>query len=103
MLSERFAAHLARAGIELSPPTPGVYLGSSDIGNVSTRVPAIHPFVAITGEDGSDHTPKFAEAAASPRAREVLIAAASALACTAADVLLSGALREEAWARYRAV
>ncbi|MFF8875491.1 amidohydrolase [Streptomyces massasporeus] len=102
VLSERFAAHLARDGIALSPPAPGVYLGSSDIGNVSTRVPAIHPFVAITGEDGSDHTPEFAEAAASPRAREVLLAAARALACTAADVLLSGELRDEAWARHRA-
>lgn len=66
-------------------------------------MPAIHPFVAITGDDGSDHIPEFAEAAASPRAREVLIASTSALACTAADVLLSGALREEAWARHRAV
>ncbi|MFD8237151.1 amidohydrolase [Streptomyces sp. NPDC059696] len=101
VLSERFAAHLARAGIPLTAPTPGVYLGSSDIGNVSTRVPAIHPFVAIMGEDGSDHTPEFAAAAASPRAREVLVAATEALACTAADVLLSGALREEAWARHR--
>ncbi|MGW5136401.1 amidohydrolase [Streptomyces sp. NPDC004135] len=102
VLSGRFAAHLARAGIPLSPPAPGVYLGSSDIGNVSTRVPAIHPFVAITGEDGSDHTPEFAAAAASPRARAVLVAAAQALACTAADVLLSEELREEAWAGHRA-
>ncbi|MFF7731517.1 amidohydrolase [Streptomyces sp. NPDC007984] len=102
VLSERFAAHLARDGIALSPPAPGVFLGSSDIGNVSTRVPAIHPFVAIMGEHGSDHTPEFAEAAASPRAREVLLAAARALACTAADVLLSGELRDAAWARHRA-
>ncbi|MFF6879781.1 amidohydrolase [Streptomyces sp. NPDC012474] len=103
VLSERFAAHLARAGSASAPPVPGVYLGSSDIGNVSTRVPAIHPFVAIMGEDGSDHTPEFAEAAASPRAREVLLAATDALACTAADVLLCGELREEAWERHRAV
>ncbi|WP_190200711.1 amidohydrolase [Streptomyces djakartensis] len=102
VLSERFAAHLARAGITLSPPAPGVYLGSSDIGNVSTRVPAIHPFVAIMDEDGSDHTPEFAEAAASGRAREVLIAVTEALACTAVDVLRSGELRGEAWARHRA-
>ncbi|MEU9574734.1 amidohydrolase [Streptomyces massasporeus] len=102
VLSERFAAHLARDGIALSPPAPGVYLGSSDIGNVSTRVPAIHPFVAIMDEDGSDHTPEFAEAAASPWAREVLLAAARALARTAADVLLSGELRDAAWARHRA-
>ncbi|MEU6807851.1 amidohydrolase [Streptomyces sp. NPDC046831] len=102
VLSERFAGHLARAGIVLDPPTPGVYLGSSDIGNVSTRLPAIHPFVAIMGRDGSDHTPEFAGAAASARAREVTLAAAEALACTAADVLAEADLRAAAWAGHRA-
>lgn len=101
VLSDRFAGHLSRAGIALAPPVPGVYLGSSDIGNVSTRVPAIHPFVAIMDEDGSDHTPEFAEAAASARAREVLLASTEALACTAADLLLCPELREEAWMRHR--
>ncbi|MFC7892104.1 amidohydrolase [Streptomyces sp. NPDC057381] len=100
VLSDRFAAHLSGAGITLTPPVPGVYLGSSDIGNVSVRVPAVHPFVAIMGEDGSDHTPEFAEAAASERAREVTVAAATALARTAADVLLRPGLRAEAWAAH---
>jgi amidohydrolase len=99
-LSGRFAAHLARVGIELTPPAPGVYLGSSDIGDVSNRVPAIHPFVAIMGSDGSDHTPEFAAAAASDRGREVLLAATEALACTAADVLLDEGLRQRAWADH---
>ncbi|GGL64383.1 amidohydrolase [Streptomyces fumigatiscleroticus] len=102
VLSERFAGHLSRSGITLTPPVPGVYLGSSDIGNVSVRVPAIHPFVAIMGEDGSDHTPEFAEAAASERAREVLLAAAEALACTTADVLLRPDVRDKAWAHHHA-
>lgn len=57
VLSARFARYLAGTGIEMTPPAPGVYLGSSDVGNVSGRVPAIHPFVAIMEEDGSDHTP----------------------------------------------
>jgi amidohydrolase len=96
-LSGRFARHLRRAGIELTPPAPGVYLGSSDIGNVSGRVPAIHPFVAITGPEGSDHTPEFAAAAASARGREVMLAATEALACTALDVLLHPEVREQAW------
>ncbi|MFE6281125.1 amidohydrolase [Streptomyces sp. NPDC057877] len=99
-LSETFAGHLSAAGIELTPPAPGVYLGSSDIGNVSTRVPAIHPFVAIAN-DGSDHTPEFAAAAASPRARDVLVAVTGALACTAADLLLDADLREKAWRLHR--
>ncbi|MFF8905609.1 amidohydrolase [Streptomyces olivaceoviridis] len=98
VLSERFAGHLDRAGIALTAPTPGVYLGSSDIGNVSGRVPAIHPFVAIMGADGSDHTPEFAEAAASQRARGVLTAVVEALACTAVDILRDADLRGRAWA-----
>ncbi|MFD3332218.1 amidohydrolase [Streptomyces sp. NPDC058700] len=102
VLSALFAAHLDRAGIPLSEPTAGVYLGSSDIGNVSTRVPAIHPWVAVMGPDGSDHTPEFAEAAAGPRARQVMTAAAEALACTAVDVLLRPEVSERAWAGLRA-
>lgn len=101
VLSGAFAHHLERAGIALSQPTPGVYLGSSDIGNVSTRVPAIHPFVAIMGSAGSDHTPEFARAAAGPRGRAVMLAAAEALACTAADVLLRTEVRDGAWAAFR--
>ncbi|MEU5770032.1 amidohydrolase [Streptomyces asoensis] len=101
-LSGRFAAHLNRSGITLTPPAPGVYLGSSDIGNVSTRVPAIHPFVAIMDEDGSDHTPEFAAAAASERARPVLRAVTEALARTALDVLHDAELRDAAWTAHRA-
>lgn len=101
VLSDRFAGHLARTGITLTEPTPGVYLGSSDIGDVSTRVPALHPFVAIADSSGSDHTPEFALAAASPRARTVMLSAAEALACTAADVLLDGAVRDSAWDLWR--
>lgn len=100
-LSERFAGHLEHAGITLTPPVPGVYLGSSDIGNVSGRVPAIHPFVAIMDSDGSDHTPEFAEAAASERARRVLLAVVEALALTGLDVLRDAGLRDRAWEDLR--
>jgi amidohydrolase len=100
VVSGRFAGHLARTGIELTPPEPGVYLGSSDIGNVSGRVPTIHPFVAITDPDGSDHTPEFATAAASDRGRRVMLAAAEALACTAVELLLREDLREQAWREH---
>ncbi|MFF2307221.1 amidohydrolase [Streptomyces sp. NPDC058128] len=102
VLSGLFAGHLGRAGIRLSEPEPGVYLGSSDFGNVSTLVPGIHPWVAIMGTEGSGHTYEFAEAAAGPRARRVMTAAAEALACTAIDVLLRSDVRDRAWARLRA-
>ncbi|WP_030722639.1 amidohydrolase [Streptomyces sp. NRRL F-2580] len=101
VLSDRFGLHLARSGIRLTQPVGGVFLGSSDIGDVSSRVPAIHPFVAILGDEASDHTPAFARAAASERGREVMLAAAEALACTAADVLTDAGISARAWARQR--
>ncbi|HEY7595234.1 MAG TPA: amidohydrolase [Actinophytocola sp.] len=101
VLADRFAAHLAEDGIVLTEPAPGVFLGSSDIGNVSTVVPAIHPFVAIVGPDESDHTPQFATAAASDRGRATMLAAAGALAGTAVDVFREPALRDAAWAELR--
>ncbi|MGW3324757.1 hypothetical protein [Streptomyces virginiae] len=78
-----------------------MFLGSSDIGDVSSRIPTIHPFVAILGDEASDHTPAFARAAASERGREVMLAAAEALACTAADVLGDASFTARAWARQR--
>jgi amidohydrolase len=100
VLSARFAHHLAHAGIELTPPEPGVFLGSSDIGNVSVRVPAIHPFVAIMTSEGSDHTPEFATAASSERGRRVMLAATEALARTTVETLLSADLRDRAWSEH---
>ncbi|MGW7346666.1 hypothetical protein [Streptomyces sp. NPDC054854] len=99
VLSDRFSEHIARCGIQLGQPLGGVFLGSSHRGDVSCRVPAIHPFVAILGEDASDHTPEFARGAASARGREVMLAAAEALACTAADVLTDARLFARAWDR----
>ncbi|MEU0157705.1 amidohydrolase [Streptomyces sp. NPDC006261] len=101
VLSDRFAEHLREVGIGLGEPTPGVYLGSSDIGDVSAVVPAIHPFVAILGPEHADHTTEFATAAASPRARRVMLAASRALASTAADVLGEPGLADRAWTRQR--
>ncbi|KPH97060.1 amidohydrolase [Actinobacteria bacterium OV450] len=101
VLSDQFGVHIAHSGIRLTQPVGGVFLGSSDIGDVSGRVPSIHPFVAILGDEASDHTPAFARAAASQRGREVMLAAAEALACTAADVLTDPGITARAWARHR--
>ncbi|WP_406261697.1 amidohydrolase [Actinacidiphila glaucinigra] len=101
VLSSRFTAHLARAGVQAGEPAPSVYLGSSDVGTVSNLLPTIHPFVAIMDGDGSDHTPQFAAAAAGPRARAAMLAAAQALACTAADALVDPGVTAAAWAEHR--
>lgn len=96
-LATRFARHIRRTGRVMKEPPAGSFLGSSDIGDVSGRVPAIHPFLAIMDADGSDHTAPFAEAAASERGRQAMLDGAKALACLAVDTLTSAEVREEAW------
>lgn len=66
---------------------------SSDIGDVSQVVPAVHPFLSI-GDGISYHTREFAEAARSERAHETMIVAAKALALTAVDLVEDKALFE---------
>jgi len=61
--------------------------GSSDVGNVSRLAPTIQPMVGIAPKDVLIHTPQFAAAAATKEALNRLLAAAKAMAMTAADLL----------------
>lgn len=101
VLSERFTEHLAACGIHATPPEPGVYPGSSDIGDLSARVPAIHPFVAIAAEEYAVHTEEFAAASVSARGRSAMLASAAALARTAIDLRTHPALVSRAWDYFR--
>ncbi|WP_328611326.1 amidohydrolase [Amycolatopsis sp. NBC_00345] len=100
VLSRRFSHHLAACGIHTTPPDPGVFAGGSGVEEVSVRVPAIHPLIAILDPGHADRTPEFATAAASPRGRTVLLAAAAALGRTAVDLLAHPALVFQAWSRF---
>ena len=55
-------------------PTTGVEAasGSSDVGNVSYRCPAIQPLLAVTDEDYALHTAAFRDATALPQAEEAM-------------------------------
>lgn len=68
--------------------------GSSDMGNVSQVVPAIHPYLPIGQFTG--HSKEFAEGAVSDQAMETLLLAAKALAWTALDVLAQPNLAQAA-------
>jgi len=83
-LALAFGANLERLGVlEIEEFAPGS--GSSDMGNVSQVVPAIHPYLSI-GEDLTAHTAAFARASISKRGLEVALLAAQALAYTAVDL-----------------
>ena len=47
--------------------------GSSDIGNVSIKIPAIHDYLSITDEEIPAHSKEYAKAAAEPAADEICI------------------------------
>jgi metal-dependent amidase/aminoacylase/carboxypeptidase family protein len=84
VLVELFERNLRVSGVEPGPPDPN--LGSSDMGNVSWVVPAIHPCLAICDAGTPGHSIAFRDAAAAPRADEVTLVAATVIAQTAYDL-----------------
>lgn len=78
---------------------PSIGGGSTDMGNVSQVVPAIHPMIAFLGHDDVPHNPAFAAAAATPEADDAVIDAAVAMAWTVLDVAYDAELRADFAAR----
>jgi amidohydrolase len=87
-LAAIFAENLKLLGIKVQSSSSTSGFGSSDIGNVSQRVPAIHPKIAIADPPISLHSPEFAAAAISDRGMQGLTTAIKALAMTSIDILL---------------
>lgn len=73
--------------------------GSTDMGNVSHVVPAIHPMLTLAA-DCSPHTREFAEAAGSAAADAVIADGAALLAATALAAFRDRAIVEEAKATF---
>jgi amidohydrolase len=59
--------------------------GSTDMGNVSQALPAIHPVIGIDSLPAVNHQPEFAAHCVSPAAERALLDGARALAWTAID------------------
>jgi amidohydrolase len=86
VLADLVDANMAALGIEVRLPGPKERMGSTDMGNVSQVVPALHPYIDIS-PDGVGHTAEFAVASRSPAAHESMIKAAKVLAMTAVDLM----------------
>ena len=85
---------------ELIPEHVG---GGTDMGNVSKVLPTIHPVLEMCPLGTPGHSTEMAEWSASPRADELVIDGAKALAMTAIDVWTDAALRRAAWDEFEAV
>ncbi|MEF8849811.1 MAG: M20 family metallopeptidase [Candidatus Bipolaricaulota bacterium] len=62
-------------------------MGSTDMGDVSQKIPAVHPYIRIAEEDTPSHSKAFAEASNSDAGYSAMLTAAKALAMAGVDVL----------------
>ena len=95
-LAEAFAENAKALGRTMHPRRPSDTHGSTDMGNVSTLVPGIHPFLSITEGPVPGHSIAFTEAAKTQRALETMRLAAKALAMTALDAFADSSLVKRA-------
>ncbi len=85
-----FAANAAALGRDMDPAErnpPGMNTASTDMGNVSQRVRAIHPYLSIDSLPAVNHQPEFAAAAVRPAGDAAVLDGAVLLAQTIADAV----------------
>jgi metal-dependent amidase/aminoacylase/carboxypeptidase family protein len=94
-LAARYQANAESLGRTFFPldKLPASALGTTDMGNVSHRVPSIHPMIAAAPIHCSIHNAEFAAHAGSPLGDRAALDGAKALAMTALDFLLDAELR----------
>ncbi len=100
-LAEAYRRNMEALGRQVQECDSGRSLGSTDMGNVSALVPAIHPTVAIAPPDVTIHTPEFRDVAASEAGHRGLLDSAKAMAMTAVDVLVDADLRQRIEEEFR--
>ncbi|MEU7258506.1 amidohydrolase [Streptomyces rimosus] len=98
-LGDTYARHVRALG---RTPEPAASIGAStDMGNVSQVLPAIHPTIGL-GCAARPHTAEFAAAAVGEQADRAVLDAALALARTAADLATDPAQRTRITDAHRA-
>lgn len=85
-LSSVFNQNLIELGVSEQQIEHGKDNGSVDLGNVSLRCPAIHPYVKVIDENHQLHTTEFRDLAMTDRAMELMLIGAQALAGTGYDI-----------------
>ena len=80
---------------------PSTVAGSTDMGNVSYRVPSIHPMIASAPAHVTIHNAEFEKWAGSDLGDKALLDGAKALAMTALDFFVDDDLRESSRVAFR--
>jgi amidohydrolase len=99
-LYEKNARALGREFPDLGPAGARM-AASTDMGNVSLRVPSIHPMIGISCGSAVNHQPEFTAHCIEPDAERAIFDGAVAMAWTAIDLAADEAQRERLLARAR--
>jgi amidohydrolase len=102
-MAAAFGENARALGRELGPRRAGETSGSTDMGNISSVIPSIHPFLSVTDVRVPWHSREFAAAARTPRALETMRVAAKALAFTTIDLLARPDLLKQTKASFTPV
>lgn len=94
-MAEAFKSNMESLREKMGYPDPNKKVGSSDIGNVTLKIPAIHSYLAIANDSVNSHSLEFTKFSNSPRAKEIAIRGAKGLAMTGYDILISENLRNK--------
>lgn len=76
-------------------------IGSTDMGNVTHALPAIHPTIAVDCGDAVNHQPEFAAACAAESADQAVLDGALAMAYTVVSAASDTAMRQRLLAGVR--
>jgi amidohydrolase len=103
-MAEAFVRNANLLGREFASPrsAPAGFAGSTDMGNVSHRVPSIHPMMAVAPPGVIIHNAEFARWAASEKGDAAVIDGAKALAMTALALMCEKGLLETTRADFDA-
>lgn len=100
VIATRVAAHLLDLGEPVEEPVLRGGTGSSDIGNVSLVLPAIHPYLGVAERGTPGHSHAMTAAAASPQAQQQMLHMAEAMARTGVELLTEDGLLDAARAEF---
>ena len=97
-IAQRYVENAESLGRDFFPleKMPSSGAGSTDMGNISHRVPSIHPMIACAPPSVVIHNPEFAKWAGSETGDKAVIDGAKALAMTAIDVLTDKKMMQQA-------
>ncbi len=84
-LLDRYMAHSEALGRPVGPTTVKQVVGSTDMGNISYRMPGIHPMIKTAPEGTAIHTEDFATHAVSAEADRSVVHGAKVMAMTVVD------------------